>query len=454
MPNGIGSGLDVPAIVDDLMKKVYERDLNKLEQKKSTLQNQQIIYQKLRTLIKGFSDSLANLDTVISNNYFTSQSTNQSVANATAGPLLTSGGTYSLQVTQLATANQIASNVLSSENQALNLTNTLNIAVGSNSLTLNINPTDTLDNIRDNINNSSNNPGVSASILKTTSNLGQDQYSLLLTSNNTGTANQLSLSGDGVAALGLSNQIQAANDAQFTIDNLYTVTRSSNNISDVLTGVTFQLNGLGTTNIVISADTSNEQTQVTNSLQAFVKAYNSIIEFLAKSQSFKDLRDSTSSVIKNNLQAAINQTIGNGPINSLLSIGIQSDKAETLTNEDGKSFVVSGKLSINNDLLTQSLQKNLPGIKSFFTSMGTNFSDNLDEKLSEVKTNNIFSRERLIDSQKQDVTQRIYREESRLKKIKESLTVKYAALDTYLSKYKKKSEDLEKLLAMTSYSRK
>lgn len=74
----------------------------------------------------------------------------------------------------------------------------------------------------------------------------------------------------------LSNQLQAAQDAQFSVNGL-DITRSSNqDIDDVVDEVTFDLQDPGTATIEVSKDTE----KATTAIQDFVDQYNSVQDFI------------------------------------------------------------------------------------------------------------------------------------------------------------------------------
>lgn len=451
MSNTIGSGLDVNSIVEGLMS-IQQKDLLQLDQNKALLKTQQASYKKLREMLDNFTNNCKSLRDILNKSFFKAQSSNDSIVSAVINGQQSAAGTYSIQVTQLAKAQQLASASFTSADQSLTVQGNLDVTVGSNHFTLSIDPADSLDTIRDHINNSSNNQSVSASILKTSTISGQDEYRLLLTSKNTGAVNQIQLGGSGLASLDLTQQIQSAQDAKFSINN-FNVVRSSNLVSDVLDGVTFQLNQeSGSALITIDADTENEQKLVKDSLQTMVNSYNAVVEFLSKNLSISTLKDNTCSIIKSNLKHAMAQTIGNSSVNSLLSMGIKLADAQVKTNEEGIEYVVEGKLSLDDKLLDSTLQNNFSNLRTFLSGVGVNFTDSMDDVVSGIETQNIFSKERIIGQQNAYLDQRIGREEARLETMKMNLTVKYAALDAYLSRYRQMGDFLDMQISMMSGS--
>jgi len=106
------------------------------------------------------------------------------------------------------------------------------------------------------------------------------QYVLSLKSKSTGAAGAFSLTGNAVAEGITKLEYQAAQNAMFKLNGV-TFTRSSNSVSDALTGVT--LNLATTTVAPITLTVSNDPVSARPKLDALVKAYNDLYS-LYKSQ--------------------------------------------------------------------------------------------------------------------------------------------------------------------------
>ncbi|MDO1994205.1 flagellar filament capping protein FliD, partial [Escherichia coli] len=118
-------------------------------------------------------------------------------------------------------------------------------------------------------------------------NVGNGEYRLSVTSNDTGLDNAmtLSVSGDdalqsfmGYDASASSNGMEvsvAAQNAQLTVNNV-AIENSSNTISDALENITLNLNDVTTGNqtLTITQDTSKAQTAIKD----WMNAYNSLID--------------------------------------------------------------------------------------------------------------------------------------------------------------------------------
>ncbi len=222
-----------------------------------------------------------------------------------------------------------------------------------------------LTGIRDAINNAK--AGVSASII----NVGNGQYRLSVTSNDTGSDNAMTLSVSGDSALqsfmgydpkassnGMEESVTAQN-AKLTVNNV-PIENSSNTISDALEDITLNLNDVTTGNqtLTITKDTSKAE----SAIKAWVDAYNALqdtfssltkytaVDAGAESQDTSNgalLGDSTLRTIQTQLKTLLGNTHSSSDYKTLSQIGITTDAS-------------TGKLELSTDKLQAALKKMPP----------------------------------------------------------------------------------------------
>lgn len=204
--------------------------------------------------------------------------------------------THTIKINSLAAAQQIRSDSVASTNTPLS---TLGITPGTITIggkAITISSTDTMLDLASKINNAG--AGVNASIVSSSS---TSNY-LLLTASTTGTANAITFSGDAslTNALGLTttdpitsattvkNELTAAKDANIDVDGVTGITRSTNSISDVISGVTLSLLKAepGTT---ITLGVEPDLTAIKGALNDFVTAYNDVRTFVDAQRTPSDL---------------------------------------------------------------------------------------------------------------------------------------------------------------------
>jgi flagellar hook-associated protein 2 len=363
---GIGSGLDISAIVTALTSSYGAAQTNELSTEQTTL-NAQV------SAFGTFSSALSTLQATLSTLEDPSQLAgyDATVADKTIASATTSSdavpGTYSLEVQNLATAASLTSQAFTGGAASTIGTGTLTIAVGGASTSITIGSSDnTLAGIASAINSASNNPGVTASVISTSGGAR-----LVISGTSTGTANAITVTqsgGDG----GLSSlvydpadnitnltQTQAAQDANFTI-NGYAATSANNLVSGAITGVTLDLLGTSAANTPTTLSISADPTTASTSIGTFVTAVNGVLSAIQTLTGY-DASTQTAGPLNGNatLQSFQNQLenildtvkLGNntGGIASLADLGITAD-ANT------------GQLDTDSTTLSNSLTANLTAV--------------------------------------------------------------------------------------------
>ena len=365
---GIGSGLNITAIVASLTSAFGAGQQNELTSQANALDAQVSAFGTFTSALDTLQQTLGPLETASKLAGFVGNIADSTIASASVSSGAVAG-TYTLAVQNLASAATLTSNPVASSATAIG-TGTLTISTGGASASINIDSSDdTLAGIAAAINGASNNPGVSATIISSA-----DGARLVLSGTATGAANAITVTqsgGDG----GLSSlvydpanndttltQTQAAQNANFTI-NGYAGTSASNVATGAITGVTLNLakaTAAGTTTtLTVSPDTTAAQASIT----AFVTALNGALSSIQSLTSY-DPSTQTAGPLQGNatLQSFQNQleqildtvNTGNaGGVQSLSDLGISANaNSGTLdTNTTTLSNALSASLSSVGSLL-------------------------------------------------------------------------------------------------------
>ena len=336
---GIGSGLDIGAIVSSLTTAFGAAQTTQLTNQANSLDAQVSAYGSFTAALDTLKLALPALQDPSQLAGFDATVADKNIASATTDSDAVAG-TYSLLVTNLATAATATSAPLSTS--AAVGSGTLTISVGGASTAITIDSTNnTLAGIAAAINSADDNPGVSASVITTT-----DGSRLVLTGTQTGAANQITVTpsgGDGgLDALAFTTV--PATDANFSI-NGFAATSASNVVSGAITGVTINLQQASAaatpTKLTISPDTSTAQAAI----DKFVTALNGVMSSI---QSLTGYDPSTQTAgplngnapleaFQNQLQKILGQfTNGNGGVNSLTDLGISAGADGSYTVDDTK----------------------------------------------------------------------------------------------------------------------
>jgi flagellar hook-associated protein 2 len=271
------------------------------------------------------------------------------------------GGSYKIDVTQLATSLKASSGAFADSSAKVG-TGTLNIAVGSQQMSLTLDSTNnSLAQIRDAINKASDNPGVSATLVT-----GSDGTHLVLSGTHTGAGNGFVVSssgGDGgLAALNYDasassgnalSVITPAQDALYSIDGL-AANSASNSVGTAIDGLTLNLVATGTSTVSVSNDSSVATSAINNlvsTYNSFVGIYGNLTRYDATTGTAGALiGDATLNSIKSTLANIVGGTANGSTLNSI-----------------GVSLQVDGTLQVDSSKLSSALSDGGATVKALFT---------------------------------------------------------------------------------------
>lgn len=278
---GIGSGVLTSDLVDQLVAAERAPTENRLTQK--TQQSEALLsaYGKLRSAITELRLPMRQLSSADNLKAFSAISSNENIG-VSVDSTKASRGSYSLDVTSLASAQALASQAVFVDKDSASVgQGTLQLSVGGKVKDITIDSSNnTLQGMADAINEA--NAGVSAGIIDTGSG-----YQLVMSADDTGTANAVSISAteeagaEGLARFAFDATDPTANpdmketitasDAVMEINGIE-VTRSSNSFENVIDGLSFDIKEIGTSTVKVSQDVG----AVTDRVQGFVDKFNAL----------------------------------------------------------------------------------------------------------------------------------------------------------------------------------
>jgi len=363
---GINSNLDTQDIINKMVS-LEARSMDLVEAKKQIEEQKLASFKELKNRLQTFKSVVTTLNTesrfivnksVFSNN---SSSDNNKVVDITTTSSATSG-TYSLVVDNLATETKIISNGFANTTSELE-NGRVKVTSGSASSTITINSTNnSLDGLRLAINNLG--LDVKASFL----NDGDDTVPvrLLISGNLTGAtgAVTMSYSKDSIYPVDEISftTTQEAKNASFSIDGV-SISKSSNTVSDVISGAALKLQSAGSGTISLSTDTDAITTKVSD----FVDEYNEVSLFLNEQLSL-DTDTEQTGVLFGNFAVQNLQQIFRSSISSKVT-GITG--AYTYLSQIGISTKSDGTLILDTDKLSEALIDDIQNVSQLFSSRGT-----------------------------------------------------------------------------------
>ena len=234
--------------------------------------------------------------------------------------------------------------------------------------------------------------------------------------------------------------INAAVDASLLIDGTYTITRSSNTITDAIEGVTLNLLKTDTaeTTLEIKQDTQG----VADRVQAFVDAYNSLqATFGSLSEGALD-GDSTIRTMESQFRTIFN-TAPSGlttAMTALSELGIRTER--------------DGTLSLDSATLNDALATDFDGVAELLGDDDQGFAFRLKALADEILGTDgaIETRTDGVNSRIDTLDDRISNWEFRLEKIEARYRAQFTALDTLLSGLQATSDFLSQQLGSLSAS--
>ena len=429
---GLGQGLNVQSIVQTLTQAaqandaVYTNQQTALQNQTSALNNVSSLLTSLQLAAQTLQDPAGPLAARAAN------SSNSSVVTATASSSAATGS-YSVVVTNLAStstwiAGDAKGNALASGDKVFGTSGTITIQVGGASgkqLSINIGGSnDTLNSLASYINSSAQNPGVTASVVT-----DANGARLALTSNQSGAPGEISVTAS-VPGLSFSEAVQGKN-AGLSVNGV-PVASSTNVVTGVVPGVTFDLAGLNTASSPASVTVTQDATQASAAINSFVSAYNAVAQainaqftYTAGASSQPALfSDSSLQQVQSTLANDINYAVqGNSGISGLASIGV--------------SLQQDGTLSVDNTALSAALSSNPAAVQTFFQGPNytTGFAGQFFNDINKLNdpTNGVIALDlQGINSQEQDVTQIINNFNANLLLQEQQWTTEYSQVNATL----------------------
>ncbi|WP_434604991.1 flagellar filament capping protein FliD [Pseudomonas sp. R1-7] len=278
---GLGSGLDTGAIVKALVDSDKAAKQGQID--RATKINTANIsgIGTLKSLLATFQSTLKSLGSTTTPQFtgVSATSANTSALTVTAGNSAVSG-TYTVNVTQLATSSKVATAAFAGGASSAVETGTLTISQGATDYTLDIPADSTLQSVRDAINSKYSSSGLTANIV--TDSFGSR---LVVGSTKTGAGNDISLS--GIASLAADGAVEMvspptatssgslgfAQDAKFTVDGLE-MSSPTNKLDNVVSGLSMTLLVEDTGPTIVTVATNTDGLKA--SIQKFVDAYNAV----------------------------------------------------------------------------------------------------------------------------------------------------------------------------------
>ncbi len=247
------------------------------------------------------------------------------------------------------------------------------------SSTYTINTTDTLQSLLDSIESTFSAAGnsvtasidASGRINVTDDTSGESLMEVNLITRNEG-GGTLDFGDFDISTEGRSMQIEAGRDASFTVDGMQ-FTRSSNTVTDVVSGVTLNLKSADP-NVTITANINRDTSSLQSLVNKFISAYNDVQTFFNDQSAYDEenettggvlFGDTTMTTIQSTLMTRIVSTVEGAPedMNTFSKVGIRLGEGALL--------------SLNQTVFDDAVASHFDDLIDFFTAQGTSSGSNL-----------------------------------------------------------------------------
>ncbi|GJL53154.1 MAG: flagellar hook-associated protein 2 [Nitrospirales bacterium] len=456
---GLGNGVDFGQIVEFLVQ-AERLPIDRLTEKKLASQEKLTDLGTLGTKLLTLQSAANSMQTRISfdkTKVDVSTASAQNVLTASSSSTATAG-THTVTVNQLATAHQVSSKasttVASTETSIVGGgggTFTFSVAGGA-AQTVNLEGDATLDDLKNAINDLG--AGVSASTLNTGSE-STPAYRLVLTANDTGASNAISITTDSTSLDTVTTGVdtfQGALDSEIILgtagNDQVTLNRSSNTLSDVIAGVTLNLQGVDAANPV-SISISQDTEAVKEGISSLVEAYNDVVKFIDERTFFNEetnergifVGESLTRTVLDKIRGALSgQVSGLSTISSAGQIGFQTQTAD-------------GTIVLDDATLDARLADSFDEVRELFINNPTNGTSGIADRLldavdnlDDIEFGALTLRQNTLTSEIDDFDDQIDVLETRITQFEEQQRIKFANLDGLLSSLQSQLDNLNSLI--------
>ncbi|WP_276731620.1 flagellar hook-associated protein 2 [Bacillus sp. (in: firmicutes)] len=490
---GLASGMDIDDIVSKLMK-TERAPLDRLTQKKQTLEWQRDSYREVNTKIKEFQDYMSKNTLTYPSTYQskTVTSSNESVLTAT-GSSSAPNSSSTVEVASLATAATYKANNYTGYTQGdYNLAFNVVAPGETTAKTVNISVTsaDTIDNVISKLNSSD--LGVSAFKDKIW-NGTEYVETIAFSSKATGAGGSIQAADSATAdfmsgqlgfSLDADNKLTAykeGTNAKVTI-NGFEMEKLTNNFT--VNGVTYSIKNTTAATGPVTTSVSTDVDGIYNQIKEFVDKYNELVDSLNEKLQEEKYRDYTP-LTSEQKEAMSDKEVElweekakSGLLRNDTSISTGTNQMRTdfytQVNVDGKNYQLTefgittssayqlrGHLEINEDKLKAKIQEDPQSVAALFTS-GTNSSAYSDKGIMKRIGDTLKSTVKSIEAKAGNSTMGadnysigknlttistdIIKMQDRLNTIENRYYTKFSAMDSAIQKMNEQSSYLSQLL--------
>lgn len=353
--NGLSSGLDTASIVSQLVS-IERNSANAPTTRKSNIDSQKNIISSMSSSLSALATAVRALDV---DTEVRPRTTNVSDARIGVAASATAAfGTHDLRVKSLASGQVTQSRTFTSSAAGVLGAGGVDITVAGTTKSVAWTATDSLDAIATKINDAA--AGVTASVVQ----VDATQYRLVVSAKDTGTAKAATFvdTGDGLDLANVANAIRPATDAIVNVDGV-DITRSTNSISDALTGVTLTLNSVhAATDPSAKATVSLDNSTINSKVQKVVDSFNAINAALHLQLDYTGTKKGENTLFGDSTMRGLQ--------GALATLKSNSYGTNTTVGAIGITVDQRGNMTFDSSKLSDALSKDPDALSNFFITNG------------------------------------------------------------------------------------
>jgi len=367
---GIGSGLDINALITQLVTAEGSAGANRLNLREAEYQGDISAFGSLKVALSIFQTGVQGLQELSDFQQRSASTSNKEIFTVSADETA-DVSQYGVEVVQLAETHKlITANTFATT--ATVGAGTLTFAQDEDSFSVVVGATDTLTDIRDAVNSASDNSGLKAAIINVDDGLGGTEQKLVFTAEFSGLVNEITITADDddlsdTDNLGLSRLVNVnldepsiPQDGQIKVDGQL-ASSSTNSFKNVIDGITINAVSVGADETL---SVTESRSSVTVKINTFIANYNGLVDTFSALGSYNSatstggilLGDSALRGVQNSIRQEVSSSISglSGSFSTLAELGITTDD--------------TGKLVLNDSTLNDALDRGFDQVGELFAS--------------------------------------------------------------------------------------
>ena len=469
---GAASGLPLEELVSTLVKVERDSKLSRINTTKKTLDASLSGVGQLKSVLSAFQDAVKKLggNNLNARSATVTQPTENKTYLEASASNTAAAASFDIKVKQLASGSRLesADAAYSSASDVVSSTDGI-LTFSANGKTFDVDVTAgmTLDELRQKINAKSDNFGVNANIINAGGAVGTK---LVLTSNETGTGNDLVVSNNNAELDGIStvptgasaglNVSQTAQDAIIEIDGII-ATNSSNTFTNAIQDISLTVKAVTPDGNNAKLDVATDKKAVEENIQNFINNFNVLVDQIADLTKNRKLgsdgktvsseggalaADSMPRSIMNQLKSTLGGVVGEAgsSLATLYAMGITFNSAGKLEISSSTEFGGdSGRARFD-----KALSENYDGVAAIFSG-DTGLSATLDNFLTQFTQAGgiIASKQNSLQTQLDKNAKDLEAANRYIESFEATMRKRYTALDAVLGSMQNMSSTVTSQLA-------